>query len=131
MSEELLEILAAIEHERWSRWHRYARANWSGEQIARWDELAEKSYADLSEESKESDRAEVRRYLPLVVDVKERNKYRSLAEQLAISIEHCRHCVTCGDSCKDCVQEGGDCICEKTLSLACEMGVLPPVDPKR
>ncbi len=74
--ETLLEKLAAIEHERWAHWQRYmhdkgeSRPDGSlvlpGELVRKWDAQIATKYADLSEKEKESDREQVRRYLPLI-----------------------------------------------------------------
>lgn len=63
LTAEEIEKFAANEHDRWSRWHKYARANWIPERIARWDCLANTPYSDLSEDLKQKDRDEVRPYL--------------------------------------------------------------------
>lgn len=71
------EPLAAIEHERWSHWQRYVH-NKAVRQpdgslllphdlVVRWEKQIETSYIDLSEAEKESDREQVRKYLPLIV----------------------------------------------------------------
>ncbi len=65
-NDPLIEKLAAIEHKRWARWHKYCRTNWTPENIARWDRQAETPYSDLSESEKESDRKEVREYFDIV-----------------------------------------------------------------
>ncbi len=65
-AEPLMEKLASIEHDRWSRWHHYAKAHWEPDRIQRWDELALRLYEELSEEIKEKDREEVRKYWPLI-----------------------------------------------------------------
>ena len=73
----LTEQLAAIEHERWSHWQRYMH-NKAIRQIdgslllppdlvARWEKQIETKYVDLSEAEKESDREQVRKYLPVIV----------------------------------------------------------------
>lgn len=77
-SPALLERLAAVEHERWAHWQRYVHdhctANEDGsltipaELVARWSEQIETPYAELSEVERESDREQVRRYLPLIVE---------------------------------------------------------------
>lgn len=74
---ELLEQLAAIEHERWSHWQRYLHEKAErqpdgslllpAELVARWDAQMNTPYAALSEKMKESDRDQVRRYFPLIV----------------------------------------------------------------
>ncbi len=73
-SDALLERLASVEHERWSHWQRYLhercieREDGSliipAEYVRRWSAQLNTFYGDLSEEEKESDRDQVRRYLP-------------------------------------------------------------------
>jgi hypothetical protein len=73
---ELLERLAAIEHERWSSWQRYVHdhcrraADGSltipSELVERWSKQSVTPYAQLSDSEKESDRDQVRRYLPTI-----------------------------------------------------------------
>lgn len=75
-TETLLEALAAVEHERWSHWQRYlhsrCRAGDDGsliipaELVSRWTGQLSTPYAELSEDEKESDREQVRRYLPVI-----------------------------------------------------------------
>lgn len=73
-SEELIEKLAAIEHERWADWqrwcHKVLRGNnpspEQGDILERWDRQIETPYSELSEAEKESDREQVQRYLPLI-----------------------------------------------------------------
>lgn len=77
ISPELLERLAAVEHERWSHWQRYmhekATRNPDGsltvpaDLASRWERLMETSYTELTDEERESDREQVRRYIPLIV----------------------------------------------------------------
>ena len=77
-SPELMETLAAVEHERWSHWQRHVHAQCSrnpdgsltipAELVARWTDQMSTSYPELSEEEKESDREQVRRYLPAVAE---------------------------------------------------------------
>lgn len=74
-----IDELAAVEHERWAHWQRYMHDK--GERrpdgslvlprdlIERWEAQIATSYADLSEAEKESDREQVRRYIPLVSDI--------------------------------------------------------------
>jgi hypothetical protein len=74
--EALVEKLAAIEHERWSDWQRYVHEKGEkrpdgslllpSEQVQHWDILMATDYSNLSESSKESDREQVRRYLPVI-----------------------------------------------------------------
>lgn len=67
-SPQLLEILADIEHRRWSGWMAYERVvadevhRVSGEPMReRWLRLEKTDYADLTEAEKESDRIEARK----------------------------------------------------------------------
>jgi hypothetical protein len=75
---DLLETLASIEHERWSHWQRYLHSECEpigsdgallipGNLVRRWEEQIGTSYANLTEDQKESDREQVRKYLPLIV----------------------------------------------------------------
>jgi hypothetical protein len=75
--DELTEQLATIEHERWSHWQAYMhgkcepRADGSlvipANLVAQWERQTAMSYGALSEAEKESDREQVRRYLPMVL----------------------------------------------------------------
>ena len=72
----LLEQLAAIEHERWAHWQRFMHGK--GERkpdgslvlpadlVAKWERLIETPYAQLTDKERESDREQVRRYLPVI-----------------------------------------------------------------
>lgn len=82
--ETLVEGLAAIEHERWAHWQRYMHDKGNlrpdgslvlpADLVQRWEKQIAMRYADLTESEKESDREQVRRYLPLIVDgLAERN----------------------------------------------------------
>ena len=67
---DLMEQLAAIEHDRWADWMRHMKMKSPGwvirmEDIDRWERQMRTPYAELSESEKESDREQVRRYLPL------------------------------------------------------------------
>ena len=73
-----MEELAAVEHERWSHWQRFLHGKAErrpdgslvlpAELVRRWERQMETAYADLGEAEKESDRDQVRRYLPAIVD---------------------------------------------------------------
>ena len=76
---ELLEPLAAIEHERWSHWQRYLHSKCipqgsdgalliPDELVRRWEKQINTPYAALTEKEKESDREQVRAYLPLIAE---------------------------------------------------------------
>lgn len=72
-----LEALATIEHERWSHWQRYMHGksirNSDGsltippELVARWEKQIVTPYDELSPKEKESDRDQVRKYLPVIL----------------------------------------------------------------
>ena len=72
----LVERLAAIEHERWAHWqtcvHSKATRMSDGslvlppELVTRWERQLGTAYADLGEEEKQSDREQIQRYLPLI-----------------------------------------------------------------
>jgi len=72
---EFIEKGADLEHKRWARWHQYCRTIWTPEMIKRWDRQSRTPYIALSEKEKESDRKEVRKYLPFI--------HQLLAEQKA------------------------------------------------
>lgn len=75
-SDELMQRLAAAEHERWALWQRYvhdhceARADGSlvipAELVARWKSQIATPYEGLSAAEKASDQEQVRRYLPII-----------------------------------------------------------------
>ena len=76
---QLLEELAAVEHERWSHWQRYLLSKCQpcgiegdllipAALVKHWEKQIATPYADLPEMAKESDRDQVRKYLPLIVD---------------------------------------------------------------
>lgn len=74
--EDLIEQLAAIEHERWAHWQKYLHSqcveNDDGSLtipanlVARWEVQIAKPYDELSEKEKDSDREQVSKYLPLI-----------------------------------------------------------------
>ena len=74
----LIERLADIEHQRWAHWQRYmhdrCRRNPDGsitvpqEYVEQWERQIETPYEGLSEQEKESDRDQVRRYLPQLLE---------------------------------------------------------------
>ena len=75
----LLERLATIEHEWWSHWQRYMHSKavrqpdgsllLPAELVARWEGQMNRSYAELDDREKESDREQVRKYLPILASV--------------------------------------------------------------
>lgn len=74
---ELLETLAAIEHDRWAHWQRYMHGK--GERlpdgslllpadlVRRWELQITTPYSELTEREKDSDRDQVKKYLPVVL----------------------------------------------------------------
>lgn len=75
--EGVTEQLAALEHERWSYWQRYLHGKGArqadgslllpAELVERWERQIATPYEQLSDIEKESDREQVRRYLPLIL----------------------------------------------------------------
>lgn len=75
--ETILEDLASTEHDRWTHWQRYMHDKGSrlpdgslmlpASLVERWEKQISTDYRELSDAEKESDREQVRRYLPLVV----------------------------------------------------------------
>lgn len=70
LSEDLIEKLADIEHQRWSDWQKYLHKVYEDrkldEFIPRWERQIKTPYSELSEEEKQSDRDQVERYLPII-----------------------------------------------------------------
>lgn len=72
----LVEQLAAVEHERWSHWQRYVHTKCvrqpdgslllPADLVARWEKQIDTKYAELDDQERESDREQVRKYLPLI-----------------------------------------------------------------
>ena len=75
--EAALDALAAIEHDRWAHWQLYvhskATRNEDGsltipvDLVERWERQITTPFDDLTTQEKDSDREQVRRYLPTVV----------------------------------------------------------------
>ena len=76
--ERFVEQGANLEHERWVRWqrwcHKVLRENCPSPELervlARWDRQIKTKYKDLSEQEKESDRKEVRKYTLLISNLR-------------------------------------------------------------
>jgi hypothetical protein len=74
--QSVMEDLAAIEHQRWATWQRYVHEHGvrqvdgslvlSVDLVARWERQIATPYQSLTEEEKESDRDQVRKYFPIV-----------------------------------------------------------------
>jgi hypothetical protein len=77
---DLRDDLAAIEHERWGHWQRYMHAQCRSDAqeaealvipaklVAQWERQADTPFADLTAKEQDSDREQVNRYLPLLID---------------------------------------------------------------
>ena len=76
--ESYSETLAAVEHERWSHWQRYMHSKCipqgdkgalliPADLVKLWEKQIATPYSELTEGEKESDREQVRKYLPLIV----------------------------------------------------------------
>lgn len=73
---DLIELLAAKEHERWAHWQRYMHGcattgangelTFPAEIVARWERQISTPYEDLPDAEKQSDRDQVMNYLPLL-----------------------------------------------------------------
>jgi hypothetical protein len=74
--DSMVEELAALEHERWAHWQKYVHDKGQrqsdgsvllpAELVARWERQINTQYPDLAADEKESDREQVRKYLPLL-----------------------------------------------------------------
>lgn len=74
-----IDLLADIEHERWSHWQQYMHSKGERHEdgslvlpadlVKQWEQQIASPYAQLSNKEKESDREQVRKYLPTIVDV--------------------------------------------------------------
>lgn len=64
--EELLEELAALEHDQWATWTPYMIANMNPENIQRWQRQVATPYQALSEQEKESDRVYARNVIEIL-----------------------------------------------------------------
>ncbi|MFH3480689.1 hypothetical protein [Xanthobacter variabilis] len=72
----IMDELAAAEHERWAHWQRFVHDQASrmsdgsrllpAELVERWERQIETPFGNLTEKEKESDRDQVRRYLPII-----------------------------------------------------------------
>ncbi len=63
---ELLEVLAALEHEQWAHWTRYMMAHDTPENRVRWERQCDTPYAELTEKEKESDREWARKVMAIM-----------------------------------------------------------------
>jgi hypothetical protein len=86
-SPEALEKLAAIEHERWAHWQQYmhdscektadGRLIVPAHLVEQWARQIATPYERLTEREKDSDREQVKRYVPTVVELIDNASRRS------------------------------------------------------
>lgn len=79
-TKELIEILSAIEHDRWAHWQSYlhskCKKNADGsltipkDLVEKWNIQIETNYSNLTEKEKESDREQVMKYIHYILDFK-------------------------------------------------------------
>lgn len=70
----LMEVLAAIEHERWASWERYrATQDHNPKNRERWATQRVTEYAELDDKHKASDRVEVQKTLSAIADFFEKD----------------------------------------------------------
>lgn len=75
-SPDLVEELAAVEHERWSHWQQHLHKQCipgpdgsltiPAHLVSQWTKQINTTYAQLTEKEKDSDREQVLRYLPII-----------------------------------------------------------------
>lgn len=102
--EEFIEKGADLEHDRWAKWQDYLHSKLiyheipsGGKRIAwylldagnyeHWTRQINTDYKDLSEKEKESDRIEVRKYLPLIQEILTKKDQEHKAELESIKEE--------------------------------------------
>lgn len=76
--DSLIERLADIEHSRWAHWQRYMHDKGDlqedgslllpAELVSKWEQQIATPYTLLSEREKESDREQVRKYVPVIIE---------------------------------------------------------------
>lgn len=75
---EAKEKLSSIEHERWAHWQSYMHSKCKRESdgsltipaelVTMWERQISTPYSELSEKEKQSDREQVEKYLPFIVN---------------------------------------------------------------
>ena len=103
---EFVEKGADLEHQRWSQWQEYChkiyRSGKFGEFMPRWEQQIATDYQDLSVSEKESDRREVRTYLPLlrqtsvaliegVIEMVENDALSDIKQELQQTLKELKH----------------------------------------
>jgi len=89
MDKETIEKLAEIEHTRWADWQRWVHTKFieykdvknpkevvclEREWVNRWDNQIQTNYKDLSEKERDSDRKQVKRYLPIIQNLLDKQR---------------------------------------------------------
>lgn len=79
--DDLLEKLASCEHDSWAHWQKYLHSKCSkrpdgsliipANLVAKWESQISRGYSQLTEDEKESDREQVRKYLPIIASFME------------------------------------------------------------
>ena len=96
-----IEEAAAMEHERWAKWQAYlhskcvehedGKGEWvcfPSDSFKRWERQINTPYEALSEKEKESDRAEVRQYLPLIRTLLAKERAEGERRGMAKAVHH-------------------------------------------
>lgn len=88
---------ADLEHDRWARWQRYLHSlcmkNEDGSltipksRVEHWERQIATPYSELTEQEKEYDRAEVRKYTPLISSLISSSRHKDTIELLEAEIE--------------------------------------------
>lgn len=99
-SDDFLERLASIEDERWSDWQAYLHSQCIeaddgiliilAEMVRRWTIQMNSPYEGLNETDRQSDRHQVRRYLPLIVELLGKQQKLSRIKQWTPIGVHCK-----------------------------------------
>ena len=81
-SDQVVNQLASIEHERWAHWQRYVHDQCEqledgslvipAQLVTRWELQIKTPYEELSDQERRSDREQVYRYLSLIIEAIER-----------------------------------------------------------
>jgi len=92
-TDNVLERLAALEHEQWAHWTRHMLDNLYPENIERWKRQVETPYEELTEKEKDSDREWASKILS-IVDPKNLELWKcQICGSWKIKGEkHCRRC---------------------------------------
>lgn len=107
---EFVEKGAEIEHERWAKWQKYLHSKCYKttstnydlvipiKLVEQWERQIATPYSELTEPEKESDRDQVRPYIPLIEHIVFEAIKRSVknAMQASIKIGHNDDCIFCG-----------------------------------